>query len=42
MLAETCLFTFDSLFQLKTQEDEITNIKSELAIMELEVQVFIS
>lgn len=27
--------------QLKTQEEEITNIKSELAIMELEVQVII-
>jgi septal ring factor EnvC (AmiA/AmiB activator) len=28
--------------QLKTQEHEITNIKTELALMELEVQVFIS
>ncbi|KAG5400901.1 hypothetical protein IGI04_015508 [Brassica rapa subsp. trilocularis] len=28
--------------QLKTQEDEITNIKSELAIMELEVQALVN
>jgi len=34
--------TTELFLQLKTQEHEITNIKTELALMELEVQVFIS
>ncbi|KAG7568165.1 hypothetical protein ISN45_Aa04g010000 [Arabidopsis thaliana x Arabidopsis arenosa] len=35
----TCLLTTEIFLQLKTHEDAITNIKNELAVVELKVQV---